>query len=98
MIRNSANVAKHIQIRMLVGRNIQAKAASNRQRRSLFIESVLLTASPENNHQLCPLIKISLTVCAQTVLVNLLVFFCVHRPLPGPVIQRNDRQSCFEAI
>ena len=37
--RNSTKVAKHIQIRMLVGRSIQAKAASNRQRRSLFPES-----------------------------------------------------------
>ena len=37
--RNSTKEAKHIQIRMLVGRSIQAKAASSRQRRSLFPES-----------------------------------------------------------
>ena len=39
LIRNRAKVAKHIQISMLVGRSIQAKAARNRQRRSLFFES-----------------------------------------------------------
>lgn len=38
--RNSIKVAKHIQIRTLVGRSIQAKAASNRQRRSLLSRSV----------------------------------------------------------
>ena len=41
VIRNSTKVAKHIQIRMFVGRSIQAKAASKRQRRSLFFESGL---------------------------------------------------------
>lgn len=40
-MRNRAKVAKHIQIRMLVGRSIQAKAASNRQRRILFPESAV---------------------------------------------------------
>ena len=38
-MRNRAKVAKHVQIRMLVGRSIQAKAASNRQRRRLFFVS-----------------------------------------------------------
>ena len=45
--RTSAKVAKHIQIRILVGRNIQAKAASNRHRRSLCFWSVLCSLQPQ---------------------------------------------------
>ena len=98
--RKSVKVAKHIQIRRLVGRRTQAKAASNRQRRSLFFESeILLTANPGSHNQLCFLIGISwIPICAQTVFINLIVFFCVHRPLPRPEIQRNDGQGCFKTI
>ena len=46
--RMSAKVAKHIQIRILVGRNIEAKAASNRHRRSLCFWSGLRPLQPQN--------------------------------------------------
>ena len=48
VIRKSVNVAKHIQIRILVGRSTQAKAASNRQRRSLFSESEILPIATQD--------------------------------------------------
>ena len=41
VMRSTAKEAKLIQIRTFVGRSIQAKAASNRQRRSLFCQSML---------------------------------------------------------
>ena len=40
-MRNTAKQAKLIQMRTLVGRSVQAKAASNRQRRSLLCQSML---------------------------------------------------------
>ena len=97
--RMSAKVAKHIQIRILVGRSIQAKAASNRHRRSLRFWSEMLCATPKFEHQLCLLIHVFwLNVCAQTVLVNFIVFFWVYRPVPRPETQRDYRQGSLDAV